>query len=174
VVHSCLFTFTVLLALRLDDAITWSYWLVFSPIWLWNFMVAAGATIGSIVWWRNPHFRYACWSRSGLLCSCGVGGSSGYLNWVFSSNYRIEGEAYVQYKAMMITLALHLLLLMFELLVCDNLESRRHIWILVFVPLIFISIISIAICIWAVKNDRSFDVSFANLCRTLQMYLLLV
>lgn len=57
------------------------------------------------------------------------------------------------------TLALHLLLLMFELLVCDNLESQRHFWILVFIPLIFISIISIAICIWAVKNDRSFDVS---------------
>jgi hypothetical protein len=74
--------------------------------------------------------------------------------------YRMEGEAYIQYKAMMITLALHLLLLMFELLVCDKLESRRHIWILVFIPLIFISIISIAICIWAVKNDRSFDVSF--------------
>lgn len=71
----------------------------------------------------------------------------------------MEGEAYIQYKAMMMTLALHLLLLMFELLVCDNLESQRHLWILVFIPLIFISIISIAICIWAVKNDRSFDVS---------------
>jgi len=73
---------------------------------------------------------------------------------------RIEGEAYVQYKAMIITLALQILLLMFELLICDNLESpQRHSWILVFIPLIFISIISIAICIWAVKNDRSFDVS---------------
>jgi len=59
----------------------------------------------------------------------------------------------------MITLALHLLLLMFELLVCDNLESRRHYWILVFIPLIFIAIISIAICIWSVKNERSYDVS---------------
>lgn len=83
--------------------------------------------------------------------------------------FRIEGEAYVQYKAMMITLALHLLLLMFELLVCDNLESNRHFWILVFVPLIFISIISIAVCIWAVKNDRSFDVRFLLILLAMQM-----
>lgn len=61
---------------------------------------------------------------------------------------------------MLITLALHLILLMFELLVCDKLNSGRHLWILVFIPLIFISIVSIAVCIWAVKHDRSYDVRF--------------
>lgn len=64
----------------------------------------------------------------------------------------------MHYKAMLITLALHLILLMFELLVCDKLQSGRHLWILVFIPLIFISIVSIAVCIWAVKHDRSFEV----------------
>ena len=71
---------------------------------------------------------------------------------------RLEGEAYVHYKAMLISLALHLVLLMFELLVCDKLETGRHLWILVFIPLIFISIVSIAVCIWAAKHDRSFEV----------------
>lgn len=70
----------------------------------------------------------------------------------------MEGEAYIHYKSMLISLALHLILLMFELLVCDKLESGRHLWILVFIPLIFISIVSIAVCIWAVKHDRSFEV----------------
>lgn len=73
--------------------------------------------------------------------------------------FRLEGEAYVHYKAMLISLALHLILLMFELLVCDKLQTGRHLWILVFIPLIFISIVSIAVCIWAVKHDRSFEVS---------------
>lgn len=73
--------------------------------------------------------------------------------------FRLEGEAYIHYKSMLISLALHLILLMFELLVCDKLESGRHLWILVFIPLIFISIVSIAVCIWAVKHDRSFEVS---------------
>lgn len=72
--------------------------------------------------------------------------------------FRLEGEAYIHYKSMLISLALHLILLMFELLVCDKLESERHLWILVFIPLIFISIVSIAVCIWAVKHDRSFEV----------------
>lgn len=59
---------------------------------------------------------------------------------------------------MLISLALHLILLMFELLVCDKLESGRHLWVLVFIPLIFISIVSIPVCIWAVRHDRSFEV----------------
>ena len=63
---------------------------------------------------------------------------------------------------MLISVALHLILLMFELLVCDKLESGRHLWILVFIPLIFISIVSIAVCIWAVKHDRSFEVCTAQ------------
>lgn len=72
--------------------------------------------------------------------------------------YRLEGEAYIHYKAMLISLAIHLILLMFELLVCDQLTTARHYWILVFIPLIFISIVSIAICIWCVKHDRSYEV----------------
>ena len=55
---------------------------------------------------------------------------------------------------MLISLAVHLLLLMFELLTADNLDARRHMWILVFIPLVFVSIISIAICVWSVRHDR--------------------
>jgi len=101
-----------------------------------------------------------------------LGAMVGTVVWFFHPHYRIEGEAYVQYKAMIITLALHLLLLLFELLVCDNLESQRHFWILVFIPLIFISIISIAICIWAVKNDRSFDLELFCSVNVLQFVFL--
>jgi hypothetical protein len=64
---------------------------------------------------------------------------------------------------MLISLALHLILLMFELLVCDKLSSGRHLWILVFVPLIFVGIVSIALCIWALKHDRSFEVFIFSL-----------
>lgn len=56
-VHTCLMVFTALFALRLDGVIQWSYWTVFAPIWFWKFMVIAGATVGSYVWWRCPHFR---------------------------------------------------------------------------------------------------------------------
>lgn len=74
-----------------------------------------------------------------------LGAIVGSYVWWRHPHARLEGDAYVHYKAMLITLALHLILLMFELLVCDKLESERHLWILVFIPLIFISIVSIAV-----------------------------
>ncbi|CAH0549037.1 unnamed protein product [Brassicogethes aeneus] len=141
VVHTCLFIFTALFALRLDNRVTWSYWTVFTPIWVWKVLVITGATVGSYVWWRYPHFR-------------------------------LEGEAYIHYKSMLISLALHLILLMFELLVCDKLESSRHLWTLVFIPLIFISIVSIAISIWAVKHDRSFELELFCAVNVLQFIFL--
>lgn len=141
IVHSCLLIFTIFFALRLDNYINWSYWMVFIPIWVWKSLVISGATVGSYVWWRYPHFR-------------------------------LEGEAYIHYKSMLISLALHLILLMFELLVCDKLETSRHLWILVFIPLIFISIVSIAVCIWAVKHERSFELELFCAVNVLQFIFL--
>ncbi|XP_022193184.2 transmembrane protein 185B-like [Nilaparvata lugens] len=141
IVHSSLMVFTALFALRLDGTINWSYWTVFSPIWFWKFMVIAGATVGSYVWWRYPHFR-------------------------------LEGEAYIHYKAMLVSLAQHLILLRFELLVCNKLQSGHHSWILVFIPLIFLSIVSIAVCIWAVKHDRSFELELFCAVNMLQFIFL--
>lgn len=141
VVHTCLLVFTALLALKLDNTITWSYWAVFTPIWIWKFLVVLGATVGTYVWWQYPHFR-------------------------------LEGEAYIHYKAMLISLAIHLILLMFELLVCDQLTTARHYWILVFIPLIFISIVSIAICIWCVKHDRSYELELFCAVNILQFIFL--
>ena len=39
---------------------------------------------------------------------------------------------------MLISLAVHLLLLMFELLVADNLQAKRHLWILVSYVILYI------------------------------------
>ncbi|RWS30111.1 hypothetical protein B4U80_01613 [Leptotrombidium deliense] len=125
-VYSCLLVFTLILSLRLDGSISTSYWIVFTPLWIWKAMVIMGALIGTIVWARNP-------------------------------DYRLSDNSYIHFKSMLISLSLQLLLLMFELLVCDKLESERHLWILAFIPLIFISLLSIAICIWALKNDRGFE-----------------
>ncbi|XP_041981520.1 transmembrane protein 185B isoform X2 [Aricia agestis] len=141
VVHTCLLVFTALLALKFDETISWSFWAVFTPIWIWKFLVVLGATVGTYVWWQYPHFR-------------------------------LEGEAYIHYKAMLISLAIHLILLMFELLVCDQLTTSNHFWILVFIPLIFISIVSIAICIWCVKHDRSYELELFCAVNILQFIFL--
>ncbi|XP_076451865.1 transmembrane protein 185A-like [Babylonia areolata] len=85
------------------------------------------------------------------------GSSVGSYVWWKHPNYRMEGDSYTQYKAMVMCTGLHLLLLMFEILACDNLEMDSHSWVLVFIPLIVMAVISIGICIWAVKNERSFE-----------------
>lgn len=56
-IYSCLLLFSVLLSLRLDGVIQWSYWAVFTPIWLWKLLVITGAAVGTGVWAHNPQYR---------------------------------------------------------------------------------------------------------------------
>lgn len=149
IIFTSLLIFSLLYALKLDRVLNWSWWSIFIPIWIWKGIVVCGAVIGSYVWWRRPQNR-------------------------------LNADEYIQYKAMLISLATHLLLLMFELLVADNMQSwetshsnqPRHLWILVFVPLVFVSIISIAICIWSVRHDRSFELELFCAVNVLQFIFL--
>ena len=88
-----------------------------------------------------------------------LGALVGAIVWMRNPHFRLEGDSYVHFKAMLISLALHLILLMFELLVSDRLTSGRHLWVLVFVPLCVGSVASVVACLWAVKHERSFEVS---------------
>lgn len=125
-IYACLLLFSLLLSLRLDGVIQWSYWAVFTPVWLWKLMVIIGASVGTGVWAHNPQ-------------------------------YRAEGETCVEFKAMLIAVGIHLLLLMFEVLVCDRIERGTHVWLLVFMPLFFVSPVSVAACVWGFRHDRSLE-----------------
>ncbi|XP_026864517.2 transmembrane protein 185A-like [Electrophorus electricus] len=125
-IYASLLLFSVLLVLRLDGVIQWSYWAVFTPIWLWKLMVVVGASVGTGVWAYNPR-------------------------------YRAEGEMCVEFKAMLIAVGIHVLLLMFEVLVCDRIERGSYFWLLVFMPLFFISPLSVAACVWGFRHDRSLE-----------------
>lgn len=85
---------------------------------------------------------------------------------------RLEGDSYSHFKAMLISLSLHLILLMFELLACDRLSSGRHLWVLVFIPLIFGSVASVGACVWSVKHDRSFELELFLAVNALQFVFL--
>ncbi|NXC20368.1 T185B protein, partial [Corythaeola cristata] len=71
--------------------------------------------------------------------------------------FRAEGETCVEFKAMLIAVGIHLLLLMFEVLVCDRIERGTHFWLLVFMPLFFVSPVSVAACVWGFRHDRSLE-----------------
>ena len=49
--------FTMLFALRLDETIKISYWLVFSPLFVWKVLMIIGALTGTYIWLTNPSYR---------------------------------------------------------------------------------------------------------------------
>jgi len=60
---------------------------------------------------------------------------------------------------MLITFGIHVLLLMFEGLLCDNVEREgQNMWLIVFAPLFLSFPVSVAACIWGIRNDRSLEV----------------
>ena len=50
VVYTSLFFFFLFFALRADNFISWSYWFVFLPLWLWKGIVFVSAIVGVVVW----------------------------------------------------------------------------------------------------------------------------
>lgn len=142
IVHCSLFTFTVLFCLRLDGHL--DTW----PIW---------AIFAPLFFWK-------------FMAT--LGAVIGAIVWCRYPHYRIEGDSYAHFKAMLISLSLHLILLMFELLACDRLSSGNHLWVLVFVPLIFGSVSSVGACVWAVKHDRSFELELFLAVNALQFVFL--
>ncbi|XP_006883674.1 PREDICTED: transmembrane protein 185B-like [Elephantulus edwardii] len=124
--YACLLLFSILLPLRLDGVIQWTYWAVFAPLWLWKFMVILGASVGVSIWASNPQ-------------------------------YHAEREACVELKAMLISVGIHLLLFVFEILVCDSIETGEHAWMLVFIPLFFMFPVSVVACVWGFRHDRSVE-----------------
>lgn len=60
---------------------------------------------------------------------------------------------------MLIAVGLHVLLLMFEVLVCDRVARGNYFWLLVFMPLFFVSPVSVAACVWGFRHDRSLEVT---------------
>lgn len=140
-VYSSLLAFSVLFSLKLDNRLNASYWFIFLPLWIWKSLTLLGASVGIIVWLRNPE-------------------------------YRVSNTSYIHFKSMLISTSLQLLLLMFEILVCDKLETKRHTWTLVFVPLVFISLLSISVCVWSVKNGRGIVLEFFAAINILQIILI--
>ncbi|XP_022644789.1 transmembrane protein 185B-like isoform X1 [Varroa jacobsoni] len=99
--------------------------------------------------------------------------AASYL-WHRQPQYRMDQEALLEYKAMMMCVSLHLLLLVFEVLLCDNLETPardRHLWTVVCIPLLALCLLAIVVCIWSVKHDRPFEMELLLAVSVLQILL---
>ncbi len=86
------------------------------------------------------------------------------LFFIFSYNFSRERNSPIQCRALFLNLIETILLLLFELLVCYNLEQRndpqyRLTWIVCFLPLIVLSIISVFTYVWLLRHGRSWEVN---------------
>nr|CAG4637118.1 EOG090X087A [Ceriodaphnia reticulata] len=98
-----------------------------------------------------------------------TGAGVGSLAWWKHPSSRMDPESYIHFKSMLVSSSLHLLLAFFEVLACDKLQSSRHIWVLVFLPILFLSIVCIAVSIWALKHERPFEVELFLAANLLQL-----
>jgi len=155
VVYTSLFFFFLFFALRADNFISWSYWFVFLPLWLWKGIVFVSAIVGVVVWIlrRNDPPTSSTPSVDGDVNNLPNNAAGQHSRGVTATTRH--------FKAMLMAFSTQMLLLVFEVLACDKLESAASggsfKWIIVFSPLIFISILSVFICIWSIKNDRSLE-----------------
>ncbi|XP_038057142.1 transmembrane protein 185A-like [Patiria miniata] len=102
------------------------------------------------------------WFWKGMVIAGSI--VAGFVWWRHPS-YRVEGEGYVDMKAIIICLCLNSLLLIFEILACNQMDSLQgnsklvgnHLWLVVFMPLFLTSPMSIAACVWGFRHDRGLE-----------------
>lgn len=119
--------FTLLFSLRLDNTLKFSYWIVFTPLWIWKLTALLGMIVGTIVWIKTSR--------------------------------RFDRDTFIQFKGMLISFSTNLILFMFEVILCDKLETNRNVpWSICFIPLYILSLISIGTSIWSIRYDRSYEI----------------
>ncbi|CAF1367095.1 unnamed protein product [Rotaria sp. Silwood1] len=141
-VSFCLLIFSILYAFREQLFISWPYWLVFLPLFIWKSLAIVGAIIGICT--------YCC---------------------IRSRNR--ERNSPIQCRALFFNLIETILLLFFEILVCYNLDQPpgseyRLTWIICFLPLIILSIISVFTYVWLLRHGRSWEIQALFVVNILQ------
>ncbi|XP_065669178.1 transmembrane protein 185A isoform X2 [Hydra vulgaris] len=94
------------------------------------------------------------------------GAAIGLLIWLKHPEYRHESTVDIQ--AMLISASLHLLLLLFEILLCTNMEYHAIAYRIVFIPLFCISTFALAGCVWGFRHERQLEFETFFAVNTLQ------
>lgn len=127
VITSCLLIFSILFALKLDGYIEINYWLVFLPLFIWKLLVIIGACTGIFVW-----------------CKTG------------ETNRNVHTPDN-DFRALIFYFLIHILIFVFEILICDKLENHLEFrWILCFVPMHICTFLSFISCLWSLRTQKNF------------------
>lgn len=98
-----------------------------------------------------------------------LGALIGIIIWARNPGYRQSNSSCIHFKSMLFSLALQLLLLMSEILICENLENKRSSWTMALSPMVGTSLLSISACAWSIRNGRVIDMEFFAAINLLQI-----
>jgi len=145
VVFSALLLFGVMLSFRLDNLIECSWWIIFAPLWIWKVFVIGGVFVGVHSYYRKQ----------------------AEMNEVGSTN---------DFQAMLLSAALQILLLGFELCLCYKLsfDATQMTWYIVFLPLFLLSVLSVIVCGWGWRKERTLDLELLFAVNMLQFVMLVL
>lgn len=130
VITVSLLIFSILFALQRDGYIRINYWLVFLPLFIWKMLVVFGACTGVFCWCKNGE-------RDRLI-------------------RRPDNDC----RALIMFFLLHILIFIFEILICDKLQNHLDTrWIVCFIPIFFCTFLAFLSCLWSLKVQRNFLVS---------------
>lgn len=116
VAHSLLFSFTLLLVLKLDHSISYSWWFIFSPLWVFHAVVARGRF--SLPAPSVPHDRH--WAPCHAIVATPLLISFELLLCIYLESIYVHGFAAVNLKIVFLPL------LIFEIIVLiDNFRMCR-------------------------------------------------
>eukprot|EP00118_Oscarella_pearsei_P026622 m.845 g.845 ORF g.845 m.845 type:complete len:165 (+) comp5006_c0_seq1:34-528(+) len=91
-----------------------------------------------------------------------AGSFTGIVIWCKHPEQRTRLDSSKDFRAMIKSAALQMLLFIFEVLVCVKADSTgpagQMSWLAVFIPLLLLSTACIGACVWACRNDRSMEV----------------
>lgn len=130
-----------------------SKFIVFSSLFL--FAIFLSLKLDNEIDWSLWYVLSPLWIWKGFVIVGGIVGAVSY-----SKERDSSPETKIEFKAMLIALFIHSILLFFEILLCYQVEiapSYSHKWLFTFLPLFFLCPCAVAACVWGFKNDRSLE-----------------
>jgi hypothetical protein len=132
VLYTCLLSFTVCLAFRLDYLVNFSFFITFVPLWICELIVFCGFFIGFLSFIIRPPPRTDFTSRNDFFA----------MAFSFIEHCILTG---------------FLLLCSYKLDLGDSFEGKQLSWFVVFTPLFILSFVSMVISVWSIRHDKTFE-----------------
>ncbi|CAD6192733.1 unnamed protein product [Caenorhabditis auriculariae] len=145
ILYLSLLLFVILVSLKLDNRVGFSYAFVFAPLWSCNLLVFAGAIIGACSFCAKPPSRNEIALRVDFAAMLLTAVEHVFLcAFVTFAFVKLELEPFLPFE-------------------------HEIPWTIVFCPLFTLAIVSVGVAIWAMRHDKPFEFEFLYAINIVEM-----